>query len=124
MNKETSASLRVMADKNTIWPKLLLTVRLWSGCIDTRIIVESQIRRFEDLLLGALVVAHDKGNPIKLYRSVDLRHVVETYNTPLMWALDMSGIGPKCLGGTIRRTTVYPNGSIKVIHIDGEVEWL
>lgn len=123
MNREEAKSLRVRCDKNTIWPKLELVVKLWGDCIDDHVISQEQIVSFKEFLLGALIVEHDKGRIIKLYKDVDEHNVVETY-TLLRRAMDLSGIGPRYIIGSVKRVTIYPNGSLKVEYSGGKIDWL
>lgn len=113
MDKGASEQLRTLCDKNTAWEKIAIAVELWQSCIDESMVREYQLTSFRKFLMGLLIVEHDEGKPIKLFK--------ELYNgdrqieyTLLRRAMDFSGIPERCMSGKIKRITLYPNGSLKV----------
>ena len=113
MDKGASERLKVQCDKNTVWKKAEEVTQLWVECIDTNMIQPEQVKTFRKWLMGMLMVQHDEGKPIKLFK--------ELYNgdrqieyTLLRRAMDFSGIPERCMSGKIKRITLYPNGSFKV----------
>lgn len=121
MNCEEAKQLRVLCDKNEIWPKLELAVAIWGCCIDKTKVNTGQLVRFREVLLGMLLVEHDKGIPVKLFKDFG-QDGVRMY-TPLRRAMDFSGVGVDCISDKIRRMTIYPNGMLKVSYKDGKVIW-
>ena len=111
--------LNTKCDKNTIWPKLTLAVGLWCGCVYTDAVSPELMSAFRDRLLGYLVVAHDKGERIKLFTAYKRGE----YTTSLLRkALDVTGIPVYSLNDDIRCITIYPSGDLK-IEFKNRVEW-
>ena len=116
LTREQRANLRTMCDKNTVWPKLKLAVRIWGNCISRERVDESQVKKFEEMLLGFLVVEHDNGDIIKVFKEMERGGTVQY--TLLRSALDFSGIGKGEMNDDISRMVIFPNGTIKVEYRD------
>jgi len=123
VNKEEAKLLRNKCDKNTIWEKIVIAVDLWCDCIDTTIIKPEQVARFRELLIGFLMVEHDKGYEIKLYPEMILGDCI--HYTLLRNALDLSGIGIRHMNRRIKRMTIYPSGTLKIEYRERrKAEWI
>jgi len=115
--------LRIPCDKNHIWNKIVLAVEIWGDCINKEAIKPEQITRFKELLIGFLMVEHDKGYEIKLCPEMISGDCLQY--TLLRSALDFSGIGIRHVSGRIKRMTIYPDGTLKVEYRERRrAEWL
>lgn len=120
---EVRKRFRTPCDKNTIWKKIEKVVELWCDCIDKEMVQEFQLVTFKKLLMGSLLVEHNEGRCIKLFK--------EMYNgerrleyTLLRRAMDFSGIPENCMSNKIRRITVYPSGALKIEYAGKkQAEW-
>ena len=113
MNRDMANWLKVPCDKNTAWVKLKTVVELLCECIDKNQIQERQLETFRDSLMGSLMVEHDKGNPIHLFKGlVNSQGKVEY--AVLRKAMDLAGISEHVMSDTIKRITVYPNGAFAI----------
>lgn len=123
MNKNEARLLQVKCDKNIAWKQIEIAVELWAECIDMALVTDEQLRTFKKILLGALMVEHNNGAPIKLFKEVYNGDRKVEY-TLFRKALDFSGISIRSVSNRIRRMTIYPSGALKVEYADKRVEWL
>ena len=118
-----SEQLKAPCDKNTIWKKLERVVELWSSCIDQEMVQDFQLVTFKKLLMGSLIVEHNEGGSIKLFKEVYNGDRRVEY-TLLRRAMDFSGIPENCMSCRIRRITVYPSGALKIEYAGKkQAEW-
>jgi len=124
MDREEAKKLRVPCDKNKAWVSVWLVVELWAETIIKDSVDVSQVKKFKELLVGFLMVAHDKGEPVRLYKETfDKQGRVIGY-TLLRSAIEFAGMTEANFNSEVNRVTLYPSGDIKVKRGDRSVYWM